>query len=166
MTDNSQTYSDNDTVETEEEEVVLRECNDCYTKWDVEDYSYWKEVVSSGIEVYVCDDYFTNNYIECDLCSECIADTDIIEARTANVCESCLSDSFQFCEQCAEYVHHDDCNLDANYEYCDSCYTPPSIGIHDYGYQPQLKFKKVAEDGKSNLIYLGVELEVEAPDYE
>lgn len=170
MTETSQTYSDNDTVEedTEEEEVVLRTCPECHSQHDEDDVHYWYDVYRSDHGEPICGDCYETNWFECENCQDIYHTDEAQYTNWGNVCDECLSSIFIYCEGCSEHQHQDDCGDDENYEYCNSCFeehVPATVGIHDYGYTPHLRFYKDRnKDAKTNLIYLGVELEIEAPE--
>lgn len=121
-------------------------------------------------EVY-CEDCYRDHFGICTSCGEEVSidrgDYAISEGGEF-FCNECYYESYDRCISCGDEIDRDYAMYtEDNGPYCEDCYPGEGIhGMHSYGYKPSPDYKKTANEKNEKPLYFGVELEVEAPDYD
>lgn len=133
-------------------------CENCDSIINNDDIHYTDDTV-------LCEKCYDEKYTTCYNCGDIIKKDDALIHNDNYYCENCFYDNFSTCENCGDTFSNDDLHYDENVgvNYCDNCHNENSI-IHDYSYKPNPIFTYENYESKSNKLFLGIELEVEADD--
>lgn len=101
--------------------------------------------------VTVCDD--------CGCAIECM--DDVHSAGGHVVCEECLHDHYSCCDECGDMVHERYAHVEDDSCLCESCHAARRNTIKQYSYKPNWQFQRLPAEAGRNLLYMGVELEVD-----
>jgi len=159
---------------TERISTNKRVCRDCldenYTFCrHCEEYYHNDEIqYVESCDVSVCDSCYEDWYGTCE-CGYQDRKEELVYFDGRWYCDSCRREYLVTCCRCDEYEHTDDCYIDESTDdcYCRACYDrgyhQSNESLHDYNYQPDLKFHHhpLENDRKRNKLYMGFELEVE-----
>lgn len=151
-------------------------CVDCYQKNEYITCEDCGEITSDWVEInddkygkYVCSDCANENYYCCDRCGEYF-ERDIVHTDDCGhvICDDCYEDyGYYTCEDCGEIIRECDVFWVDDLPYCESCYDShkEEEAITYYDYKPTPVFyKNDNEDVKKGLLYMGIELEIDAQD--
>lgn len=112
---------------------------------------------------YFCDNICAHQggYYRCQNCNNYVNEL-LTQIVGANICRRCIGYQYRACEDCGQ-IHRIDRmrSLTAGGFICSNCTINNGTIIHSYSYKPTPVFNKMPWE---NTRYLGIELEVEAPN--
>ena len=129
----------------------VRVCERCDYIGTVDDD--FRVVDSNQMWCEPCADNYSNWCDNCEIYHT--SDVYYAEDRSGTYCEGCWMDYLTYCEGCSNYY----------YDPCSCMDDEDERFIHDYSYTPDLKFHTVKENPTvpADFLYLGMEIELEAP---
>lgn len=151
---------DEEAVTLDNDAVWCQECVDHDSDYCIHcDYHLPADQLTVTGDGWVCDSCLEEYYSRCDHCDDWVYSEDAICDDLHFLCEYCYREYYVSCHECGRIMreHRAIFHRDENY-YCESCV--PQLGIHNYSYKPDPVFYG------SGTKYLGLELEVQAPDDE
>jgi len=143
-------------------EKLLHECVNCGELVHEDDATWYND------DPY-CSECADDLLTYCFACDETIHNDDaIIGADDNSYCESCWGERFAVCSVCGSTIWFEDSVTIRDELYCPDC--APNNALHSYSYKPEPDYRYLSSELKrfnaDNLLFLGVELEMEAGDWE
>ena len=143
-------------------ENLLHECVNCGELVHEDDATWYND------EPY-CSECADDLLTYCYACESTIHNDDaIIGADDNSYCESCWSEQFTVCSACLTTIWAEDSVMVHDEPYCPDC--APGNTLHSYSYKPKPDYQYLKNETKrfdaGNLLFLGVELEMEAGDWD
>ncbi len=115
----------------------------------------------------LCSSCYDERVTICDDCGRVIEHSDDVYSAGGNtVCENCLNDHYYRCDECGDMVHAHNAYIEDDSCLCDSCYSMNRIHIKRYSYKPIWHGQRLPAEACRNVLYMGVELEVDNTDSE
>jgi len=148
-----------------------KKCSQC-GRYYVEEYMYYVSNRYQTEERIFCNDCFSRLCFTCEHCNHnYMIENRILTVRGAPICACCYEEDYFTCEGCNNVYRREEVAGDhqSGSILCVNCYDDRVQEIHEYSYFPRVGVifhQTNSEKEKENLLYLGVELEIDDGDRE
>lgn len=149
----------------------LFRCEDCGNIYASEDCTNvienWRGDCRSVCGSCLDEGLDDGNYFCCDHCGNYYTEN-YVHVNNITICDECYDDHYVTCEECGDYILYDNsyCDEDGELYYCSDCWNEGDYdnnSIKNYSYKPTPMFNLTLDemDNDYNILYEGVELEVD-----
>ena len=116
---------------------------------------------------WLCESCYDARVTTCSDCG-CVIENpdDSYTVRDNTICEDCMHDHYHRCDECGEILQEQYAYFDDDSCFCEYCYNARNAHIKRYSYKPPWEYQHLPAEAGRNVLYMGVELEVDNTDGE